>query len=233
MAMSDKEDNSCLTGRHVQLVPLTRRDYDFVFDLEVMGPAASRYRFRGTTPSPERFPELMWAGVYLQYVILWRRTGARIGTVMCYGADFRNRHARIAGALVADPPSPYALEGFALFLDHLFRECDLRKVYGDTLEPNAQATWSAVGAIVHEEGRLRDHEFFNGRYRDLLMLAIYREEWQALRQPGDAVPLAQATDRLRALSQALGSQTAGSPLADRLRKIAQSDSITERGHRSG
>ena len=208
-----------LTGYHVQLIPLTRRDYDFVFDFEVMSPVARSYRFAGMTPSPERFPEMVWSGVLVQYVIVWRRTGARIGTAMCYGADFKNRYARIGGALLLDAPSPYSLEGFAVFLDHLFTQYDLRKVYGESLEPNTHGFYSAIGSIVHEEGRLREHEYFDGAYHDLLNLAIYRDEWLSLRaSEGDA--LAAANERLITLSRATragDSRFVESPLARRLR----------------
>ena len=214
---------SRLTGQHVALLPLTRRDYDFVYNLEVAGPLATRYRFRAVTPSPEQFPEMLWAGVLTQHVMAWKNTGKRIGTVMCFGADFRNRHAHIGGALVRDAPSPYALEGFALFLDHLFAEFDFRKVYGDALEPNVRAFSSAIGSILHEEGRLRLHDYYDGAYRDLVTLAIYREEWEALRATSNGQRKIEVGERLSALSRATSKSLTSSPLADRLRRVMRAD----------
>ena len=95
----------------------------------------------------------------------------------------------------------------------------LRKVYGESLEPNTHAFWSAVGSIVHEEGRLHAHEYFDGAYRDLSNLAIYRDEWLELRSSRDDFGT-DANGRLLALSRATQAGESGfavSPLANRLR----------------
>jgi hypothetical protein len=136
---------------------------------------------------------------------------------MCYGADFRNRHAYFGGALSQDRPSPYALEGFALLLDHLFSEFDFIKLYGTSLEPNIMSYHSAIGSIVHEEGRLRRHEFFNGEYRDLLNFAIYRDEWLAMRFSEESQLHKSLDNRVSLLSQATTAGAGTSRLAERLR----------------
>jgi hypothetical protein len=35
--------------------------------------------------------------------------------------------------------------------------------------------------LFREEGRLREHTFWNGSYRDLVVLAVYREVWERLK----------------------------------------------------
>jgi len=222
---------SSLEGKYVRLLPLTTQDYGFVFNLEVGGPIANQFRFRGITPSPERFAELVWNGVLVQYVICWKQDASRIGTAMCYGADFRNRFARIAGALAPTAPSPYGLEGFAIFLDFLFANYDFRKVYGETLEPNLRATWSSLGSIVHEEGRRREHEFYEGEYRDLITVAIYRDEWLTLRGNGTRDRVGREHERILALSDAVNAGLPplpafpSSPLAERLRLVASRSKV--------
>ena len=222
----DEHVGSVITGRHTELVPLTRSDYDFVYRLEALGPMATRYRFRGITPNPERFSEMIWTGVLTQHVIVWKKDRRRIGTALCYSADFRNRHARIGGAMVHDAPTPYALEGFVLLLDYLFDEFDFRKLYGDSFEGNASTTQSAIGPLMHEEGRLRQHEFVDGTYQDVLTLAIYRDEWLALRSSmNDAgVPV---NERLAALRRATTLGSIGSSLAERLRAAARIETTSQ------
>ena len=213
-----RDGGAPLTGKKVLLLPLTRSDYDFVFQLEALGPLSASYRFRGITPSPERFPELLWNGVLCQFVVVWRKNGQRLGTVMCFGADFRNRHAHIGAALAPVVPSPYAQEGFALFIDYLFRHFDLRKLYGDALSSITHRFSSAVGSILHEEARLKEHDYFDGSYRDLVTLAIYRDEWFALRSSHS---LEAASSRLTALSMTTLGDEWVSPLAMRLRAAAR------------
>ena len=36
---------------------------------------------------------------------------------------------------------------------------------------------SGLGRFFVEEGRLKEHSFWNGRFMDLLILAVYRETW--------------------------------------------------------
>ena len=38
-----------LSGHYVDLVPVTRLDYEFIFKLEVLGPSSAHYRFHGIT----------------------------------------------------------------------------------------------------------------------------------------------------------------------------------------
>jgi hypothetical protein len=43
-------------------------------------------------------------------------------------------------------------------------------------------TWGAVASgverVFREEGCLRDHEFYQGRYWDLHIAAVYRTDWE-------------------------------------------------------
>jgi RimJ/RimL family protein N-acetyltransferase len=42
---------------------------------------------------------------------------------------------------------------------------------------------SATARYFVEEGRLKDHFFWNGEYVDLIILAMYRETWQQYASP--------------------------------------------------
>ena len=228
----DGHEGSIMTGRHTALIPLRRSDYEFVYQLEALGPLATRYRFRGVTPNPERFHEMIWSGVLTQHVIIWRKSGNRIGTAVSYSADFRNRHVRFGGALIQDS-SPYTLEAFVLLVDHLFDEFDFRKIYGDSLDVNSSATRSAIGPLMHEEGRLRQHEYIGGQYCDLLTLALYREEWMKVRESsGDENLLVH--ERLSALRRgATSADITTSPLAERLRAAIRAKETPEGVTRNG
>ena len=152
---------------------------------------------------------------------------------MCYRPDFRASHARIGSALIPAPPSPFALEGFVIFLDHIFDTYDFHKLYGEALEPNLGHFRSAIGSIMHSEGRLRHHEYVNGGYQDLHLLAIYQDEWRALRQGGDqddSIGHSEKSSRLRGLSRSISrSGDQMSSLAERLRTIAEPPATEKEG----
>ena len=64
-----------------------------------------------------------------------------------------------------------------LFCDYLFSFYDLRKIYAIVYDYNdASKDFLTHGGFV-EEGRLKEHRYYNGRYYDMLTLALYRDKF--------------------------------------------------------
>ena len=75
------------------------------------------------------------------------------------------------------------MEGCGLFIDFLFRTQPLRKIYLRAPEYNLQrfASVIEVGAF-RIEGRLNEHRFYDGRYWDEIILALYLPQWREMRK---------------------------------------------------
>lgn len=137
-----------------------------------------RYRLRGTTPSPEAFLRFVWDQVVAQFVVE-SRDGRPIGVVSAFEPDFRNRFISIAACSVDElETSGLVLEGVALLVTYLFENFDLRKIYAESLERNYAQFAMGEGRLFEIEGRMREHEYIDGRYEDFVLLAIYRESWR-------------------------------------------------------
>jgi len=164
-----------LVGPRVQLVPLSAQHEPEALSLYTTGSHLTRYRLRGATPSPESFRQALWDRVLAQFVVVGE--GKVLGLVSAFQVDFRNRHVHIA--VVARPGAPpgTGMEGIALLIDHLFSEFDLHKVYAEVMAPNGEAFASGAGRLFVVEGRLTDHEYLDGEYHDMLVMAISRERW--------------------------------------------------------
>jgi RimJ/RimL family protein N-acetyltransferase len=165
-------------GPNVQLVPVTARDYDWLFALHAGGSHLTAYRLRGQTPSPEQFQRFLWERQLTQFVVA-THDRRPVGFVSAFEPDFRNRYAYIAA--VADPQweqSGLVLEGAALLISFLFAQFDLRKVYAESLASNFERFASGNERIFTVEGRLRDHEYIDGAYEDFVVAAIWREAWR-------------------------------------------------------
>ena len=67
----------------------------------------------------------------------------------------------------------------ALFMQRLFAEYPLRKLYSAIYEYNAESLRSNLAAGFQEEGVLRDYRYYNGAYHDLYYLSITREQFQS------------------------------------------------------
>jgi diamine N-acetyltransferase len=65
-----------------------------------------------------------------------------------------------------------ALVGFA------FRDLNMRKVGLEVLADDERAVGAYRSAGFVEEGRLREHSWFEGAYHDALVMGILREEWK-------------------------------------------------------
>jgi hypothetical protein len=50
----------------------------------------------------------------------------------------------------------------------------------EATEDSFQAFKGGTGRLFREEGRLVDHVFWNGRYVDVIIAAIYRHTWDEL-----------------------------------------------------
>jgi RimJ/RimL family protein N-acetyltransferase len=175
----DPVHNAPLVGRHVRLRPILPSDYEYLYELETNEQITWRWRFRGTTPSPEQFAQMLWEGVLVQFIVEHRETRQRIGRVLAYEAN--DRHGWCHFAIVMDPSlnrMGWTLEALALFLNYLFKTWNFRKLYAETPEYVYDDFASGAGSSFHVEGRLGRHEWFQGRYWDLLLLAMYREDFE-------------------------------------------------------
>ncbi|MHB8221104.1 MAG: GNAT family N-acetyltransferase [Acidimicrobiales bacterium] len=167
-------------GRFVTLVPVSEAHVPYLYHLATTPALAFRWRYRGMSPAPEQFVRDLWRGVLTQFVIQHRRTLQPAGVVSAFTADLRNGFAHLAivtGQQYAR--KVIGIEAAALFLDYLFDHFPLRKLYAEAPGWNVQQFASGANRIFHEEGRLREHEFYAGRYWDLHVFAVYRTDWEA------------------------------------------------------
>jgi RimJ/RimL family protein N-acetyltransferase len=105
-----------------------------------------------------------------------------IGIVSCYEPDLRNGTASIAVHAVPEVRGTgRALLGLSSFVDYLFATFPLRKLYAEVLADN-MGPFARASGVYEIEGIFRAHEYVDGRYSDLHVLAVHRERWIAHRQ---------------------------------------------------
>jgi RimJ/RimL family protein N-acetyltransferase len=170
-----------LEGRHVVLQPVRLQDYDMLRSVEFSQHLAPLWRHQGATPSPERWQASLWDGVLAQFIAIDRSQTKAIGIVCLYNVDHRHGHGFLAAAkFEPNRRSPVFLEAVSLFIDYVFGCWNLRKLYLEATEMALAQYGSGVGRFFVEEGRLRAHRYFAGRYWDSHILALYRDSWQQI-----------------------------------------------------
>ena len=168
-----------LSGRTVLLRPLTPADYNSLHLIETSSDLGPRWRFRGTTPSPERWNHETWNQCLAAFLVILRSTDAPVGFVAIHRANFQDGHAHLSATrLQSVDRSPALLLGLGLFLRYVFSCWNFRKLYMDVPEYNYDQFASGLDEFFVMEGRLNDDLYAGGRYWDQIILAIYRDEWQ-------------------------------------------------------
>lgn len=71
----------------------------------------------------------------------------------------------------------YGQECLRLLLTYAFRHLNVHKVWLRVHASNARAVGSYTACGFVEEGRLRAHVWCDGKYDDLLVMGVLREEW--------------------------------------------------------
>jgi RimJ/RimL family protein N-acetyltransferase len=166
-----------LRGRWFSLTPIRPTHHPALYELAAKDQNSVRWRYRGTMPPFPAFEQSLYAGVMCQFVICPNDDPQRVaGLVVAYNATPQDQHCYLA-AQTDSRAGAGAIEGVALFFRYLFRHWPLRKIYLESLEFNVPQYASAIElGLFREEGRLRSHHYFDDRYWDMSLYAVYRED---------------------------------------------------------
>lgn len=170
-----------MESRRVRLRPISEADRSFLYRIMTAPEAGGRVRFGGATPSPEKVAASLWESVLAQFIVEGKDSGEALGLVAITSPNFRNRHCYLSA--LAEPRAQgtgLVAEGVFLGCNYAFLTWPLRKIYMESSEESFREFQGGLGALFQEEGRLREHVFWNGRYLDVLILAIYRQTWARL-----------------------------------------------------
>ncbi|MFI5275077.1 MAG: GNAT family N-acetyltransferase [Ktedonobacterales bacterium] len=110
--------------------------------------------------------------------------GKVIGTTELH--RWRNRRAGTAGVGVGIYDRDYLGKGYgrdaiAVLLDWAFRIQNFRRIWLETLARNERAIRCYRSLGFQEEGRLRQHEYSDGAYDDVICMGLLRDEWESRR----------------------------------------------------
>lgn len=170
-------DPAPMSGVKAELVPVTEECYRYLYDLATHPSVSVRWRYHGLIPTRESFVAEFWNGIFSQLLVVDRETSQPAGLVVAYQGNLRNDTVWVAG--VIDPRfhgRRLAIEAFCLFFNYLIVTWPFRKLYMELPEYNLTQFASVLRRIGREEGRLRDDTYYDGRYWDLVTIALYRNE---------------------------------------------------------
>ncbi|HYK91747.1 MAG TPA: GNAT family protein [Acidobacteriota bacterium] len=102
-----------------------------------------------------------------------------VGSCGFHKIDWRNRSGEV-GIAIGDRNywgQGFGTEAMRLLLDWGFGTLNLNRIYLRVFADNPRAIRSYEKLGFLHEGRMRQDEFRDGKYRDTLLMALLREEW--------------------------------------------------------
>ena len=171
-------------GHHLSLRPLTRVDaaafVPWVNDPEVTRTLAIGARAMDVR-AEAAFIEKTNASPYdILFGIVVQETDRLIGSTGLHQIDFRNQSASF-GIMIGEKSAwgnGYGTEATALVVRHAFKALHLNRVQLHVYAYNLRGirVYEKVG--FRREGVLRQAHVYAGRFRDTVVMAILREEWE-------------------------------------------------------
>jgi hypothetical protein len=154
-------------------------DYAGLRLAEIDASRHGRWRLAGATPSPEMYPQTLWADVLAQNLVVLPATEEVIGLVSAYSYQPVDGVVSLAAVNFQHPRCAAAfIRGAAMFVDWLFEMHPLRRIRIETPHWNLDRI---DGLLRHGfatlEGRLVAERYANGDYVDIVLMAITRQQW--------------------------------------------------------
>ncbi len=108
-----------------------------------------------------------------------------IGCTGISRADYNNSNAMVHIFVGADHTGKgYGTDAMEQLVDFIFSEMNLDRVYLTVFAYNERAIKSYRKVGFLEEGRLREHLFRDGKYHDVVQMAILKDEHKAFTKGG-------------------------------------------------
>ncbi len=112
--------------------------------------------------------------------VLVNDTWSPIGNIGLQDFDWKSRCSEV-GIFIGEKSlwnKGWGTQTMRLLLRYAFKTLNLHRVKLYVYETNPRAIQSYRKAGFIEEGRLRQEEFLNGKYTDVIMMGILQSEWQ-------------------------------------------------------
>jgi RimJ/RimL family protein N-acetyltransferase len=101
-----------------------------------------------------------------------------IGTCQVYNIDFINSNAEVQIRIGEKGyrGKGYGAEGYKLLSQYAFQHLNLHRIYANVYDDNIASRKAIEKAWFKQEGILRQSAFINGKYKDMYVYALLREE---------------------------------------------------------
>lgn len=173
-----------LYGKRIMLREYRRDDFSamrrWVNDPEVTNLLSDVFLYAHSEPATTAFLEGAMAGGsdHKGFVIADLQTESYIGQIDLFRLDWKNRSAEL-GLVIGVKElfgQGYGTEAIRLMQSFVFYRMNLRRLYLQVHDYNTRAYQCYLKCGFREEGRLREAHYYNGRYHDIILMSVLRND---------------------------------------------------------
>jgi len=165
-----------LRSKNLTYEPVRPADIEAIYELSVEGTNWTRWIFRGGNVSPSDVAARVFQPGVLTQVVARSHSGGAIGAhLIAYEAQ--RYHVKV-GIVTSGTWQLTGLpvEAMLFFMDFLFGNWPFRKLYIEMMGSEWERQHS-LGRVFEVEGRLSQHDYYNGQFDDLVIGACSRDRF--------------------------------------------------------
>lgn len=175
-----------LHGDRITLREYRREDYNWIRkwanDSDITNTLSDIFLYPHTEQDSEAFLNMMIDGASKSrgFVIADKQTLAYIGQIDLHHIDWKNRSA-VLGIVIGRKDLlgvGYGKEAIQLMKGFVFESLNLNRLELEVYEFNERAHRCYVSCGFKEEGRLRQKMYKDGKYWDVIVMSILKEEYE-------------------------------------------------------
>ncbi len=172
--------NTCLEIGSVRLRPLAESDLQTLYVWRNQSEFLSLFSPRRTVVSYEKFvaehKRDMERERHLQFIAEVAGENKVLGTIYSYNLNLVDGNVFIGGYMPEGTRGlGYGAISCALYISYLFEFFPLHKIYFEAFGYNKFSLPMLRNFGFVEEGRFKEHRFYNGERHDLIRMAVYRD----------------------------------------------------------
>lgn len=164
-------------GTQVRLRIAEERDLDFIVASEAE-PGNARYI---VADSRAYHQDTLDSPAAVHFIVERNDTGAAIGFLMAAGRNSPDHEQYWRRVIINERGKGYGKEALRLLMDWAFGEAGAHRAWLDCKDYNDRALHVYESLGMKREGLLRDTIFVDGKYENLVVLAILEPEWRELK----------------------------------------------------
>jgi RimJ/RimL family protein N-acetyltransferase len=183
--MNAAASQTVLEGEFVRLRPLRPEDAEVTFRWRQGNRALLLNKGADSVEQQARWIAARPASEY--NFIIELKDGRAVGMLSLSAVDTVNSRAETGRFLIGEEQAvqgaPAAAEAMLLLYELAFDQLGLHRVYGIVAGDNTRMIKWQIFMGMTQEGRLREHNFINGRFQDAVFFGLVEPDYRAKARP--------------------------------------------------